>query len=181
MGEGAGVLVLESLDHALARGATILAEYLGGGVSCDAYHLTDPRADGEGVAACIRYALTDANIAAEEINYINAHATSTPVGDMAEVRALKKVFKKPSLIKMNSTKSMIGHLLGAAGGVEAIATIQSIMNQSIHPTINLENPEPDLEFDIPVHAQKCQINKAMSNSFGFGGHNASLIFASYSR
>jgi 3-oxoacyl-[acyl-carrier-protein] synthase II len=179
MGEGAGVLVLESLEHAQARGATILAEYLGGGLSCDAYHLTDPRADGEGVAACIRYALEDAGIKAEEINYINAHATSTQVGDMAEVRALKKVFKNPRSIKMNATKSMIGHLLGAAGGVEAIATIKGIMDHRIHPTINLENPEPDLEFDVPTEAEEFTINKAMSNSFGFGGHNASIIFAPY--
>lgn len=179
MGEGAGVLILESLEHAQARGAKILAEYLGGGVSCDAYHLTEPRADGEGVAACIRYALEDAGITAEEINYINAHATSTPAGDMAEVNALKRVFKNPSSIKMNATKSMIGHLLGAAGGVEAIATIKAITDHIIHPTINLENPEPGLEFDVPTQAEKYRVNKAMSNSFGFGGHNASIIFAAY--
>lgn len=179
MGEGAGVLVMETLEHAKARGATILAEYLGGGLSCDAYHLTDPRADGEGVAACISYALKDAGITAEEINYINAHATSTPVGDLAEVRALKKIFKKPSSIKMNSTKSMIGHLLGAAGGVEAIATIKAITDHRIHPTINLENPEPELDFDVPTRAEDFVVNKAMSNSFGFGGHNASIIFAPY--
>ncbi len=179
MGEGAGVLVLESLEHALARGAPILAEYLGGGVSCDAYHLTDPRADGEGVALCIHYALEDAGISSEDINYINAHATSTPVGDMAEVRALKKIFKNPSTIKMNSTKSMIGHLLGAAGGVEAIATIKAIVDHKIHPTINLENPEPELEFDVPTQAENFTVKKAMSNSFGFGGHNASIIFGPY--
>jgi 3-oxoacyl-[acyl-carrier-protein] synthase II len=179
MGEGAGVLVLESLEHAQARGATILAEYLGGGLSCDAYHLTDPRTDGEGVAACVRFALEDAGVAPEEINYINAHATSTPAGDMAEVRALKKIFKSPSSIKMNSTKSMIGHLLGAAGGVEAIATIKAILEHRIHPTINLENPEPDLEFDVPTRAEGWRVNKAMSNSFGFGGHNASVIFSAY--
>lgn len=179
MGEGAGVLVLESLEHAQARGATILAEYLGGGISCDAYHLTDPRADGEGVALCIRHALDDAGITEEQINYINAHATSTPLGDMAEVRALKKIFKKPASIKMNSTKSMTGHLLGAAGGVEAIATIKAIIDRRIHPTINLDNPEPDLEFDIPTQAEDFLIINAMSNSFGFGGHNASVIFAPY--
>jgi len=179
MGEGAGVLVLESLDHAKGRGAPILAEYLGGGRSCDAYHLTDPRSDGEGVAACIQQALENAGVSAQEINYINAHATSTPVGDMVEVRALKKIFKNPSAIKMNSTKSMIGHLLGAAGGVEAIATIKAIMHGRIHPTINLETPEPDLEFDVPTQAQELKINHAMSNSFGFGGHNASVIFAPY--
>lgn len=179
MGEGAGVIVLETLEHAKARGAPILAEYLGGGLSCDAYHLTDPRADGEGVASCIAHALHDAGIQPEEINYINAHATSTPVGDMAEVRALKKIFKNPSAIKMNSTKSMIGHLLGAAGGVEAIATIKAITDHRLHPTINLDNPEPDLEFDVPTRAEEFVINKAMSNSFGFGGHNASVIFGPY--
>lgn len=179
LGEGAGVIVLESLEHAQARGATILAEYLGGGLSCDAYHLTDPRADGEGVALCIRHTLEDAGVTAEEINYINAHATSTQAGDMAEVRALKKIFKNPASIKMNSTKSMIGHLLGAAGGVEAIATIKAITDHRIHPTINLENPEPELEFDVPTQAEEFVIKKAMSNSFGFGGHNASVIFAPY--
>lgn len=179
MGEGAGVLVLESLEHAKARGAPILAEYLGGGISCDAYHLTDPRPDGEGVAACIDNALRDAGISAEEINYINAHATSTPVGDLAEVRALKKIFKKPASVKMNSTKSMIGHLLGAAGGVEAIATVKAITEGRIHPTINLDNPEPELDFDVPTHAEDFVVKKAMSNSFGFGGHNASIIFSPY--
>lgn len=179
MGEGAGVLVLESLEHAQARGATILAEYLGGGLSCDAYHLTDPRADGEGVALCIQRALEDAEIQSEEINYINAHATSTPMGDMAEVRAVKKIFKQPKAVKMNSTKSMIGHLLGAAGGVEAIATVKAITDHLVHPTINLENPEPDLEFDVPTQAEEFVVNKAISNSFGFGGHNASIILAPY--
>lgn len=179
MGEGAGVLILETLEHAKARGATILAEYLGGGLSCDAYHLTDPRSDGEGVAACISYALQDAGISAEEINYINAHATSTSVGDLAEIRALKKIFKNPASIKMNATKSMIGHLLGGAGGVEAIATIKAITEHRIHPTINLENPEPELTFDVPTRAEDFVVNKAMSNSFGFGGHNASIIFSPY--
>lgn len=179
LGEGAGVLVLESLEHAQARGATILAEYLGGGMSCDAYHLTDPRSDGEGVAACISNALQDAGIVAEDVNYINAHATSTVVGDLAEVRALKKIFKKPSSIKMNSTKSMIGHLLGAAGGVEAIAAIKAITDHRIHPTLNLENPEPELEFDVPTQAEDYFVNNAMSNSFGFGGHNASIILSPF--
>jgi 3-oxoacyl-[acyl-carrier-protein] synthase II len=178
MGEGAGVLVLESLEHALARGATILAEYLGGGLSCDAHHITEPRMDGEGVALCIHRALEDAGITADEINYINAHATSTPAGDMVEVEALKKVFKNPSKIKMNATKSMVGHLLGASGGVEAIAVIKAITDGVIHPTINLDNPE-DVGFDISNQAQECQIKAALSNSFGFGGHNASIILGPY--
>lgn len=179
MGEGSGVLVMESLEHALARGAPILAEYLGGGISCDGYHMTEPRADGEGVALCIQNALDDAGVEVEEINYINAHATSTPLGDIAEVNALKKIFKNPSSVKMNATKSMIGHLLGAAGGVEAIATIKAITDHRIHPTINLDNPEPDLAFDVPTKAQHWVVNKALSNSFGFGGHNASIVFAPY--
>lgn len=179
MGEGAGVLVLESLEHALARGAPILAEYLGGGISCDAYHMTEPRADGKGVALCLDQALRDADVLPEQVNYINAHATSTPAGDMAEVNALKQIFKSPKSIKMNSTKSMIGHLLGASGAVEAIATILSILNGQIHPSLNLENPEPDLEFDVPTQAESCHINVAISNSFGFGGHNASIALSSY--
>lgn len=181
MGEGSGVLVMESLEHALARGAPILAEYFGGGVSCDAYHMTEPRSDGEGVALCIQNALQDAGIKAEDINYINAHATSTPLGDMAEVNALKKIFKNPSGIKMNATKSMIGHLLGAAGGVEAVATVKAITDHLIHPTINLDNPEPDLVFDVPTQAEKWVVKKALSNSFGFGGHNASIVLGPYEK
>lgn len=179
LSEGAGVLVLESLEHAQSRGVTILAEYLGGGVSCDAYHVTEPRSDGEGVAWCIQQALANAGITAGEIQYINAHATSTPLGDMAEIMALKKVFKRPQSVKMNATKSMTGHLLGAAGGVEAIATILAIVTGWLHPTINLDHPEPDLEFDIPTRAIPWSVGPAMSNSFGFGGHNASIIFAPY--
>lgn len=177
MGEGAGVLVLESLEHAVARGAPILAEYLGGGVSCDAYHMTEPRSDGEGVALCIRNALEDAEVSAEDINYINAHATSTSIGDIAEINSLKKVFKHPQKIKMNGTKSMIGHLLGASGGVEAIAVVKAITDGMIHPTINLDDPEPNLEFDIPIQAEKHQVKIAISNSFGFGGHNATIVLA----
>lgn len=180
MGEGAGVLVLESLEHALARGATIYAEYLGGAFSCDAHHITEPRQDGAGVALCINNALRDAGVPSSRVNYINAHATSTPVGDMAEVNAVKKVFDKDrSKIFMNATKSMIGHGLGAAGGLEAIATIKAITTGIVHPTINLENPEPDLDFHIPTKAEKHQINVAISNSFGFGGHNATVVFAPY--
>lgn len=179
LSEGAGVIVLETLEHAQARGATILAEYLGGGVSCDAYHMTEPRSDGEGVALCIKNALNDAGIKAEDVNYINAHATSTPAGDMAEINALKKIFKQPENIVMNATKSMIGHSLGAAGGLEAIATIKAIMDGVIHPTINLENPEPGIGFHIPTIAHNYKINAAISNSFGFGGHNATIVFAPY--
>lgn len=179
MGEGAGVLVLESLEHALARGAKIFAEYLGGGISCDAYHMTEPRQDGEGVANCIRNAFKDAGVKAEDVNYINAHATSTPAGDMAEINAVKKVIPNPSKITMNATKSLIGHTLGAAGGIEAITTIKAITDGMVHPTINLDNPEPGLEFHVPTKAEKLQINVALSNSFGFGGHNASIVLAPY--
>lgn len=179
MGEGAGVLVLEELEHAKARGALILAEYLGGGVSCDAHHMTEPRSDGEGVALCIQNALTNAGVKAEDVDYINAHATSTPVGDMAEVNALKKIFHHPEKIVMNATKSMIGHSLGAAGGLEAIATVKAITEGMVHPTINLENPEPGIVFNIPTKAMKHQINVGISNSFGFGGHNATVVFAPY--
>lgn len=182
MGEGAGVLVLESLEHALARGAPIYAEYLGGGISCDAHHMTEPRFDGVGVAQCVEMAIKEAGISKEEINYINAHATSTPVGDMCEVNAMRRVFG-PHLnnIKMNATKSMIGHCLGAAGGIEAIATIKAIETGMLHPTINLEDPEAGLEgIDvIPNRAKPHKIQIALSNSFGFGGHNSSLLFAPY--
>jgi 3-oxoacyl-[acyl-carrier-protein] synthase II len=179
MGEGAGVLVLESLEHAIARGAPILAEYLGGGVSCDSYHMTEPRPDGEGVAICVRNALADAGIHESAVNYINAHATSTPAGDMAEVNALKKVFLEPDKIVINATKSMIGHSLGAAGGIEAIVTVKAIVDGLVHPTINLDNPEPNLGFRVPVQAEKLHVNTAISNSFGFGGHNATLVLAPY--
>lgn len=179
MGEGAGVLVLERLEHALARNAPILAEYLGHGISCDAHHITEPRADGQGVAACIRQALKDSGITSEDVQYINAHATSTPVGDMAEINAMKHVFNNPSKVVVNSTKSMIGHCLGAAGGIEAVATVQAIRTGMIHPTTNLENPEKDLAFHAPTTAEKHDIKVAVSNSFGFGGHNASLVFGKY--
>lgn len=179
MGEGAGVLVLESLEHAIKRGATIYAEYLGGGLSCDAHHITEPRADGKGVANCIRSALQDANISPEQVNYINAHATSTPAGDMAEVNALKQVFSNPGKIVMNGTKSILGHGLGAAGGIEAIVTVLSIQNKKVHGTLNLENPEPELEFDCPTSSRHHDINVAISNSFGFGGHNATIVLGPY--
>jgi 3-oxoacyl-[acyl-carrier-protein] synthase II len=182
MGEGAGVLLLESLDHALERGAPIFAEYLGGAINCDAHHMTDPRADGFGVSLCMKRAIEDAGIAKEQINYVNAHATSTPVGDLCEIRAVKSVFGPHSAqIKMNATKSMTGHCLGAAGGIEAIATIKAILTGMLHPTINLDEPEDELEgIDVVAHtAKQHRVTAAMSNSFGFGGHNSSLIFAPY--
>jgi 3-oxoacyl-[acyl-carrier-protein] synthase II len=182
MGEGAGVLLLESLEHALERGAPILAEYLGGGISCDAHHMTDPRGDGLGVSICIENALKQAGICKEQINYINAHATSTIAGDLCEVRAIRKVFG-PLLenIKMNSTKSMTGHCLGAAGGIEAIATIKAIQTGMLHPTINLDDPEEEIAgIDVvPNIAKSHRVTGAISNSFGFGGHNSALIFGPF--
>jgi len=177
MGEGAGVLVLETLEHAEARGATILAEYLGGGVSCDAHHITEPGIDGQ--KNCIENALKNANVSPDDVNYISAHGTSTPVGDLVEIGSMKKVFKDPSKITLNSTKSMVGHALGAAGGLEAVVVVMAIIKNMVHPTINLENPEPDLGFNIPTKAESLKVKVAVSNSFGFGGHNATLVFAPF--
>lgn len=181
MGEGAGVLVLESLEHALARGAPILAEYLGGAISCDAYHMTDPPQDGRGVCLSIEEALKDAGIAKERVNYINAHATSTLAGDMAEANAIKAAFKEHAPnIKINGTKSMTGHCLGAAAGIEAIATIKAIQTGKLHPTINLEDPEECVkDLDIVRQVEDHKIDVALSNSFGFGGHNSSILIAPY--
>ncbi|XP_002964698.2 3-oxoacyl-[acyl-carrier-protein] synthase I, chloroplastic isoform X2 [Selaginella moellendorffii] len=180
MGEGAGVLVMESLEHAKKRGAHIFAEYLGGAVTCDAHHMTDPRADGLGVSTCIEKSLEDAGVSPEEVNYINAHATSTVVGDLAEINAIKKVFSESSDIKINATKSMIGHCLGAAGGMEAIAVIKAITTGWLHPTINQFDPEPSVNFDRVANVKKQhEVNVAISNSFGFGGHNSVVVFAPY--
>ncbi|MCE5316999.1 MAG: beta-ketoacyl-ACP synthase II [Parachlamydia sp.] len=179
MGEGAGIIILETLEHATKRGAPILAEYLGGGISCDAYHMTEPRPDGAGVALCVRNALKDAGISPESVDYINAHATSTPAGDMAEVGALKTIFSNRNRIALNATKSMIGHALGAAGGIEAVATIKAITDRKIHPTINLDNPEPGLDFHVPTHAEERETKVAISNSFGFGGHNATIVLGKF--
>ncbi|KAJ4816543.1 3-oxoacyl-[acyl-carrier-protein] synthase [Rhynchospora pubera] len=180
MGEGAGVLVMESLEHAMKRNAPIIAEYLGGAVNCDAYHLTDPRADGLGVSSCIKQSLDAAGVAPEEVNYINAHATSTLAGDLAEINAINQVFKKTSEIKINGTKSMIGHSLGASGGLEAIATIKAITTGWLHPTINQFNIEPAVEFDtVPNVKKQHEVNVAISNSFGFGGHNSVVVFAPF--
>ncbi|MCI0381932.1 MAG: beta-ketoacyl-ACP synthase II [Chlamydiae bacterium] len=181
MGEGAGVLVLESLDHALARGAPILAEYLGGAISCDAYHMTNPRQDGRGVALCMENAILSGGIDKRDINYINAHATSTITGDLCEIYAIKEVFKESyKKIKINATKSLIGHCLGAAGGIAAIVCVLSILKKKLHPTINLENPEPDVaDMDLVTKPTDHETKVAMSNSFGFGGHNSSILFAPY--
>src|SRR3989338_2465554 len=180
MGEGAGVLVLESLEHALARGAPILAEYLGGSINCDAYHMTNP--DPEGVKRCMELALEEAGIQREDVNYINAHATSTVVGDLCEIGAIQALFGDHTKnIKVNASKSMIGHCLGAAGGLEAVAVIQAIRTGELHPTINVENMEPEIQgIDIVRgQKQKLAVKCCLSNSFGFGGHNSTLVFAPY--
>ncbi|XP_077251321.1 3-oxoacyl-[acyl-carrier-protein] synthase I, chloroplastic-like [Tasmannia lanceolata] len=180
MGEGSGVLIMESLEHATKRGAKIIAEYLGGAITCDAYHMTDPRSDGLGVSSCIFKSLEDAGVSTEEVNYVNAHATSTLAGDLAEVNAIKKVFKDTSEMKMNGTKSMIGHCLGAAGGLEAIATIKAITTGWLHPTINQFNLEPAVTIDtVPNVKKKHDVHVGISNSFGFGGHNSVVVFAPF--
>ncbi|KAJ0963114.1 hypothetical protein J5N97_028236 [Dioscorea zingiberensis] len=180
MGEGSGVLIMESLEHAKKRGANIIAEYLGGAITCDAHHMTDPRSDGLGVSSCIMKSLDDAGVSPEEVNYINAHATSTLAGDLAEVNAIKKVFKDTSEIKMNGTKSMIGHCLGAAGGLEAIATIKAITTGWLHPTINQDNLESAVDIDtVPNVKKQHNVHVGISNSFGFGGHNSVVVFAPF--
>ena len=181
MGEGAGVLVLEELDHALARGARIYAEIVGYGMSGDAYHITSPSEDGDGAYRCMQAALDRAGITAGDLDYINAHGTSTPLGDEIELRAVERLLanapKRPS---MSSTKSATGHLLGAAGAIEAIFTVLAIRDQIAPPTINLDNPSVETEIDLVPHtARKREIDYALSNSFGFGGTNASLVMRRY--
>ncbi|XP_045829877.1 3-oxoacyl-[acyl-carrier-protein] synthase II, chloroplastic-like isoform X2 [Trifolium pratense] len=181
MGEGAGVLLLEELEHAKKRGATIYAEFLGGSFTCDAYHVTEPRPDGAGVILCIEKALISSGVSREDVNYINAHATSTHAGDLKEYQALIHCFGKNPELRVNSTKSMIGHLLGAAGGVEAVATVQAIKTGWVHPNINLENPDEAVDTNVLVGPKKerLDIRAGLSNSFGFGGQNSSIIFAPF--
>ena len=182
VGEGSGVLILEELEHAKKRGAPILGEYLGGAVSCDAYHLTRPLEDGSGVVNCIESALKDGNVEKTDVNYINAHATSTPAGDLCELRGYRETFGEHSKnIKINATKSMTGHCLGAAAGIEAIAVIKAINTSKLHPTINVKDPEEELQYFDPVldEAEDHKVNVALSFSLGFGGHNAAVLFAPY--
>jgi len=178
LSDGAGVMVLEELEHAKRRGATIYAELVGFGMSADAYHMTQPPAGGEGAARCMRYALRDAGLNATDIHYINAHGTSTPAGDIAETQAIKSTLGDYAYkVAVSSTKSMTGHMLGAAGGIEAIFSVLALRDQVAPPTINLDNPDPacDLDF-IPHHARQMAMEYVMSNSFGFGGTNGTLIF-----
>jgi 3-oxoacyl-[acyl-carrier-protein] synthase II len=180
LGEGAGVLVLEELEHAKRRGAKIYAELAGFGMSADAYHMTAPSDDGEGAARCMSNALKNAGINTTEVDYINAHGTSTPLGDIAETIAVKRCFGDyASKLAVNSTKSMTGHLLGAAGGIEAIFSVLAIHHQIAPPTINLVNQDPQCDLDyIPNTARTMDIKVALSNSFGFGGTNGTLVFRS---
>ena len=178
MGEGAGVLVIEEYEHAKKRGATILAELSGYGLSADAYHLTSPHPEGDGAARCMDMALKHAGMNPEDVQYVNAHGTSTPQGDVCESKAIRKTFKNWSDdgLVVSSTKSMTGHLLGAAGGVEILACIKAVQEGIIPPTINLEDQDPECTLDYCANkAREIEVNAALSNSFGFGGHNASLL------
>lgn len=183
MGEGAGILILESLESAQARGANIYAEIVGYGSTGDAHHITAPGPDGEGGSRAMEAAMNDAGIQPSDIQYLNAHGTSTPVGDLFEIRAIKKTFGEAAKsLKISSTKSMTGHLLGATGGVEAIFSVLSIRDSKIAPTIHADNNDPEIDLDItPNKAVDCEINYAMSNSLGFGGHNAVLVFKKYNQ
>ncbi|HAL56465.1 MAG TPA: beta-ketoacyl-[acyl-carrier-protein] synthase II [Bacteroidetes bacterium] len=181
MGEGSGILILEELSHALSRGARIYAELAGIGFTADAHHITEPAPGGEGAVRSMRAAIKDAGVPSDAVSYINTHGTSTPVGDRSETAAIKTVFgEHAKKLAVNSTKSMIGHLLGAAGAVEAIATVMSIYENKVHPTINYETPDPECDLNyIPNTSQDWEINVAISNTFGFGGHNASLLIKKY--
>ena len=181
LSNGAGLMVLEEMEHAKARGANIIAELSGFGMSGDAYHMTAPPADGEGAARCMAIALRDAGLNADEVDYINAHGTSTPLGDRAESDAVKTVFGDHAYrLAMSSTKSMTGHLLGAAGGSEAVFSVLSIRDGVVPPTINLDNPSEGCDLDyVPNTAREMPVRVALSNSFGFGGTNGTLVFRSY--
>ena len=178
VGEGAGVLILESLDFAQKRGASIFAEIVGYGMSGDAYHITQPAEGGDGGYRVTMAALKDAKISAEDVSYVNAHGTSTPIGDAIETTALKRVFgERAKKVPISSTKSMTGHLLGGAGGLEAGISVLALRDQILPPTVNYENPDPECDLDyVPNQARKAAVEYALSNSFGFGGTNASLIF-----
>jgi 3-oxoacyl-[acyl-carrier-protein] synthase II len=182
VGEGAGILILESLDHAQKRSAPILAEIVGYGMSGDAYHITQPAENGDGAFRVMRAALKDAKLDASAIGYLNAHGTSTPIGDAIETTAIKRLFgERAKQVPVSSTKSMTGHLLGGAGGLEGGISVLALRDQILPPTINLETPDPACDLDyVPNHARKASVEYALSNSFGFGGTNAALIFKRWS-
>ncbi len=182
VGEGAGIITLESLEHAQKRNAQILAEIVGYGMSGDAYHITQPAENGDGAYRVMRAAIKDAKLTAADIGYVNAHGTSTPLGDVIETRALKRLFGElAKQVPISSTKSMTGHLLGGAGGLEAGISVLALRDQILPPTINQETPDPECDLDyIPNHARKASVEYALSNSFGFGGTNAALIFKRWS-
>jgi 3-oxoacyl-[acyl-carrier-protein] synthase II len=181
MGEGAGILILEELEYALSRGAKIYAEIVGYGMTCDAYHMTNIAPAGEGAARAMSLCLKDAEVTPEQVSYINAHGTSTPVNDPNETAAIKTVFgSHAARLAVSSTKSMTGHLLGGSGGIEAVAAVMSVANDQVPPTINLVNPDPACDLDyIPNQSRQQTVEVAMSNSFGFGGHNVTLLFRKY--
>ena len=181
MGEGSGIVVLESLEHALARNATIYAEVVGYGTNADAYHMTAPAPEGAKASECMKLALKDAGVAPEAVDYINAHGTSTPMNDKNETLAIKSLFcEHAKKLAISSIKSMTGHLLGAAGGIEVIATALTIKNSVIPPTINYTTPEDGMDLDyVPNTSRKAEVNMALSNSFGFGGHNAAILLKKY--
>lgn len=183
LGEGSGCIVLEELEHAKARGAKIYAELAGGGLSADAYHITAPHPEGTGAIKAMQYALKDAEMSVEDIDYINVHGTSTPLGDVAETKAIKAVFGEHAYnLNISSTKSMTGHLLGAAGAIEAIAAVLSVVNDTIPPTINFETEDEEIDNKLNLtlnKAQKRTVNAALSNTFGFGGHNTTVIIKKY--
>lgn len=181
IGEGCGILILESLDHALSRGARIYAEIVGYGMTCDAYHMTSPVPGGAGAARCMQLALKDAGLVPADISYINAHGTSTGANDPTETQAIKTALGDVAYqVAISSTKSMTGHLLGGSGGIEAVATCLAVAHDQIPPTINLAEPDPKCDLDyVPNHSRELTVNTALSNSFGFGGHNVTLVFQKY--
>jgi 3-oxoacyl-[acyl-carrier-protein] synthase II len=181
MGEGAGILVLEKLEHALARGAKIYAELIGYACTCDAYHITSPDINGEGVANCMIQAMKSGNVKPEEVDYINAHGTSTPYNDKFETLAIKKVFgDHAKKLMVSSTKSMTGHLLGAAGGIEAVVCAKTIETQTVAPTMNYETPDPECDLDyVPNQSRKAKVDVVISDNLGFGGQNAAIVMRRY--
>jgi 3-oxoacyl-[acyl-carrier-protein] synthase II len=181
MSEGAAVLMLEELEHAKARGAKIYGEMVGFGSSGDGYHITQPEPEGKGAVSAMKIALKSANLEPDKINYVNTHGTSTPLGDIAETKAIRTVFgSHADKLVVSSTKSMHGHLLGAAGAIEALISILAIKNDLVPPTINLEEPDPECDLDyVPNQARKVKVDYALSNSFGFGGTNAVVVFKKF--